>query len=268
MASVAARKKSVTSSGLQIDTPLVAHTTFLNKAANQSTSLYQQCSQLRSRLLRIHDFPPFFAISAPSETRTSTDPVTQVWDCFALGVPLCFLHNLLPGVAPITNINTNPASVDPSDEKAIKKAILHFAMAIGNTDLYDQTEQFRATQLLDRSSTEGFVKVSKHSILVVCQSLDTPAKVVNCVTRLVERLPEDRFQEAPPLSPPSSMPAHESSDSLVNPDSPKAPPPANAQESARNNIIREIVETERKYVQDLEHMQARHNLISFLINVF
>ena len=33
-------------------------------------------------------------------------------------------------------------------------------------------------------------------------------------------------------------------------------PPANAQENARNNIIREIVETERKYVQDLEHMQV------------
>lgn len=33
--------------------------------------------------------------------------------------------------------------------------------------------------------------------------------------------------------------------------------PASAQENARNNIIREIVETERKYVQDLEHMQVR-----------
>ena len=33
-------------------------------------------------------------------------------------------------------------------------------------------------------------------------------------------------------------------------------PPANAQETASNNIIRELVETERKYVQDLEHMQV------------
>ena len=166
MASVASRKKSVTStSGLQIDTPLVANNTFLNKAANQSTSLYQQCSQLRARLLRIHNFPPFFAISAPSESRSSTDPVTQVWDCFALGTPLCFLHNLLPNVVPITSVKTDPSSVDPTDEKAVKKAIIHFAMAIGNTDLYDQTEQFRATQLLDRSSTEGFVKACPSHIL-------------------------------------------------------------------------------------------------------
>lgn len=32
-------------------------------------------------------------------------------------------------------------------------------MAIGNTDLFDQSDQFRATQLLDRGSTDGFVKV-------------------------------------------------------------------------------------------------------------
>ena len=109
--------------------------------------------------MRIHDFPPYFAIHAPSETRTSTDPVTQLWDCFALGAPLCFLYNLLPDVAPISNIETNPETIDPTDEKAVKKAIVHFAMAIGRAGLYDQSEQFRATQLLDRSSTEGFVKV-------------------------------------------------------------------------------------------------------------
>lgn len=58
------------------------------------------------------------------------------------------------------------------------------------------------------------------------------------------------------MSPPSTLAAQESTDSLLNPDSPKVPAPANAQEAARNNIIREIVETERKYVQDLEHMQV------------
>lgn len=58
------------------------------------------------------------------------------------------------------------------------------------------------------------------------------------------------------MSPPSLTPSHESTDSLINPESPMQAPPANAQETARNNIIREIVETERKYVQDLEHMQV------------
>ncbi|EJD03053.1 uncharacterized protein FOMMEDRAFT_20220 [Fomitiporia mediterranea MF3/22] len=244
-AAATGRKKSVISTvGLQIDTP-VAHNTFLNKSAASSTSLYQQCSQLRSRLLRIQTFPAYFAISSGSESRTSVDPVTQLWDCFALGVPLCFLHNLLPNVTPITIVDTDPASIDPENSKAAKKAIVHFAMAIGGIpDLYDSTEQFTATQLLDRSTTEGFVKV------------------VNCVTRLVDRLPDDCFQEAPPSSPPSLLPSHESTDSLINPDSPMQSTPVNAQETARNNIIREIVETERKYVQDLEHMQKYANALN------
>ncbi|THH09802.1 hypothetical protein EW145_g1760 [Phellinidium pouzarii] len=237
MSAAAGRQRSVVSStGLQIETP-VAHNTFLNKSAATSTSLYQQCSQLRARLVRVHDFPPYFAINAHPESRTSVDPVTQLWDCFALGVPLCFLHNLLPNAPQITSVETNPDSIDMQNSKAIKKAIVHFAMAIGNTDIYDQADQFTATQLLDRSSTNGFVKV------------------VNCVTRLVDRLPEECFQEAPPMSPPSLLPSHDSSDSLAHPDSPMQPGPVNAQENTRNNIIREIVETERKYVQDLEHMQ-------------
>ena len=255
------RKKPVISTaGLQIDTP-VAHNTFLNKSAASSTSLYQQCSQLRSRLLRVHDFPPYFNISSGSESRTSVDPVTQLWDCFALGVPLCFLHNLLPNVSPITNIDTNPASIDPRDSKAAKKAIVHFAMAIGgNTELYDSTDQFTATQVLDRSTTEGFVKVCLRGFIVLPVHNDILFQLVNCVTRLVDRLPEDCFQEAPPTSPPSLLPSHESTDSLINPDSPMQSAPVNAQENARNNIIREIVETERKYVQDLEHMQVRFTL--------
>ena len=39
-------------------------------------------------------------------------------------------------------------------------------------------------------------------------------------------------------------------------------PPASAKENARNNITREIVETERKYVQELEHMQVSGTPIS------
>ena len=85
---------------------------------------------------------------------------------------------------------------------------------------------------------------------------------MNCVTRLVELLPEDRFEETPPMSPPSVIPSQDSADSLVHPDSPVQPPAANAQETARNNIVRELVETERKYVQDLEHMQVRSRVNS------
>lgn len=158
MSTVASRKKSIISTaGLQIETPMM-HNTLLNKSASQSTSLYQQCSSLRARLLRIHDFPRFFALASPPESsRQSTDPVTQLWDCFALGTPLCYIFNLLPQpVTPIV-INTDPAQVDVTNDKAMKRAIMLFAMNI--TQLGEQCEQFTVTELWNRNSTDGFVKV-------------------------------------------------------------------------------------------------------------
>ena len=47
------------------------------------------------------------------------------------------------------------------------------------------------------------------------------------------------------------------SQTFTDSDSLMQAPPASAQENARNNIIRETVETERNYVQDLEHTQVR-----------
>lgn len=68
-------------------------------------------------------------------------------------------------------------------------------------------------------------------------------QVVNTVTVLVEYLPEEVFVQQAPSSPPSLSSAHQSTDSIVC-------------DTARSNIIRELVETERKYVQDLEVLQV------------
>jgi len=155
MTSVAGRKKSIISSS-QIDNP-VANNTLLNKAASQSTSLYQQCSSLRARLLRIRGFSDFFALSAPPDSsRQSTDPVTQLWDCFALGTPLCYLFNLLPPPSTAINIETDPNSVDITNERTKKRAIALFSMQVKQLE---QCEQFTVTDLWDRNSTDGFVKV-------------------------------------------------------------------------------------------------------------
>lgn len=80
-------------------------------------------------------------------------------------------------------------------------------------------------------------------------------QVINTVTVLVDQLPEDQFVD-PPASPPSMASAQGSSDSLAT-DVLTPSVPIDAREAARNNIIREMVETERKYVQDLEIMQVR-----------
>lgn len=47
-----------------------------------------------------------------------------------------------------------------------------------------------------------------------------------------------------------------STDSLTDTLVTQPPPPKDSAQTAQNNIIREMVETERKYVQDLEIMQV------------
>ncbi|EIW83008.1 hypothetical protein CONPUDRAFT_89004 [Coniophora puteana RWD-64-598 SS2] len=239
MATVAGRKKSIASNpGLVIDTP-VAHNTLLNKSASQSTSLYQQCSSLRAKLMRIPNFSQYFSLASQAgSARQSTDPVTQTWDVFALGVPLCFLFNLLPEPYKKIPIDTNVAAIDPSNERAKKHAIARFCMAVKEIP---SCEQFTVTDLWERHSTDGLVKV------------------VGNVTTLVDLLPEDLFEAVP--SSPSLSNAQDSIDALVS-TTPSGTTPVNAQESARNNIIREMVETERKYVQDLQVMQKYSTALS------
>lgn len=107
--------------------------------------------------MRVQEFPPYFALSASPDapsSRRSTDPVTQLWDCFALGVPLCFLLNLLP--PPIQNVDVDTANFDPTNDKVRKRAIAQFAMGVRQIE---GCPTFTVTDLWDRSSTDGFVKV-------------------------------------------------------------------------------------------------------------
>ena len=163
MASVAGRKKSVIS-GLQIDTNASTNT-LLNKAASQSTSLYQQCSSLKSRLMRIRGFPPYFSLTSPEDSRQSTDPVTQLWDLFSLGTPLCYIFDQLPveaGFDRIDNSEFNQSKYAANPDNAKKHAIALFAMKIRKEDVMQSIpgcEPFTVTDLWDRNSTDGFVKV-------------------------------------------------------------------------------------------------------------
>ncbi len=164
MASVAGRKKSIVSTtGLQIDTS--ANNTLLNKAASQSTSLYQQCSALRSRLLRIRGFAPYFSLSSSPDARRSTDPVTQLWDLFSTGTPLCYIFDQLPedaGFKRINNSTFDPEQYEANPDRVKKRAIALFAMQIKDEAVVKAIpgcEPFMVTDLWDRNSTDGLVKV-------------------------------------------------------------------------------------------------------------
>ncbi|KAI0330146.1 hypothetical protein GY45DRAFT_1370984 [Cubamyces sp. BRFM 1775] len=232
MATTAARKKSMVGSAPPtIDSP-VANNTLLNKAASQSTSLYQQCSSLRNRLMHLQGFSDWFTVAAqPDSSRRSTDPVTQLWDVFALGVPLCYLFNLLPSAPAPIQVNTDVQAYDASNERTRKHAIALFAM---NVKQVPNCEGFTVRDLWDRNSTDGFVKV------------------VSNVINLVQQLPDELFLETPPGSPTLAS-ALASTESLTSDNSLTA---ASIEPGgARANIIKELVDTERKYVQDLEVMQ-------------
>lgn len=86
-------------------------------------------------------------------------------------------------------------------------------------------------------------------------------QVINTVTAIVDHLSPDAF-ENPPSSPPtisSSVSFDSLADTLVS-------LPTNAKESERDHVIKEILDTERKYVQDLEIMQVCMFLCYFFIS--
>ncbi|KAL4248460.1 CDC42 guanine nucleotide exchange factor [Abortiporus biennis] len=236
MSSAAARKKSIISTSVPVIDSPVANNTLLNKAASQSTSLYQQCSALRARLMRVQDFPEYFTLSSsPESSRRSTDPVTQLWDCFALGIPLCYLFNLLP--QPISSIDIDTSNFDPTNDKMRKRAIALFAMGVRQIE---GCGTFTVTDLWDRNSTDGFVKV------------------VNIVSTVVDHLPEEVFIEDIPSSPPTEFSAKDSSDSLPT----EFSAPTTGQDFPGSNVTKELLFTERKYVQDLEVMQQYSNALA------
>ncbi|GLB45093.1 putative rho guanine nucleotide exchange factor scd1 [Lyophyllum shimeji] len=243
MASVAGRKKSIVSSaGLQIDNAATNNNTLLNKAASQSTSLYQQCSALRNRLMRIRGFSYYFNLAANADSRQSTDPVTQLWDLFSFGIPLCYIFDQLPaeqGFSKINNSEFNQDEYDANPDKPKKRAIALFAMQIRTnkvTQAIPGCEEFTVTDLWDRNSTDGLVKV------------------INTVTAIVDHLLPDAFED------PSDSPSDDPYDSAPS-ESPADTSPS-AQERERAHVIRELVETERKFVQDLEIMQKYATALS------
>lgn len=164
MASVAGRKKSIVSTaGLNIE----PGNTLLNKAASQSTSLYQQCSSLRARLLRIHGFAHYFQVAQnqSQDARTSTDPVTQLWDLLSLGISLCYLFDQLPddrGFKRINNSQFNEEKYEANPDREKKHAIALFAIQVKTANVAQSIpgcEPFTVTDLWDRKSTDGLVKV-------------------------------------------------------------------------------------------------------------
>ena len=145
-----------------------------------SLSLYQQCIELETRLLRIRGFSSFLNIVSPSSNKSlSADPVSKLWDCFASGVPLCFIFNLLPTVTRIGNIKAHEDNASAGDIRSSMRAVMYFVNAIRGTDLIDHLEDFQVSDLMVRKGTDGLAKVSSWPYSSPSLQCDTITRLSN-----------------------------------------------------------------------------------------
>ncbi|KAM3483603.1 hypothetical protein MY8738_003024 [Beauveria namnaoensis] len=203
--------------------PVIATTNIINQKADASRSLYQICVALKQRLAQVPDFQPFLDQLDPDE------PVDSLWNLFRSGHPLLIIYNCLQG---------EPLKVeDPnaSEAKKSKIAIFKFVQACLKELQLPPADTFVITDLMG-NDTSGFVKVrgARTSPLTFANPLQV-TQVVNCVLDLAE--------QSGHLLQPQLVPEQEST-----------APVAGTHMSYRDHIVKELVDTERKYVQDLENL--------------
>lgn len=186
-----------------------------NRPLASGAGLYQICVALRERLWCVPGFGAAFLEPASPGMLPQYDPVTQLWQCFRLGTPLCVLFNALaPEYA-----RELPLSVEGnlSSANACKALVMRFLIALKDQLGWAPEDTFTVTQLYV-NDTNGFVRV----VRTIERLLDT---LVQC----------GRHTAAPEPAPTTLCPAASGDD--------------------RMRVVAELLETERKYVHDLEILQ-------------
>ncbi|KAL6898568.1 Pleckstrin homology domain-containing protein [Trichoderma evansii] len=143
-----------------------------------------------------------------------TDPVDPLWNLLRSGYPLLLIYNTLRPAEPLAVEDPNA-----SDAKKSKIAIFKFVQACMKELQVPPADSFVITDLMG-TDTSGFVKVTQ---------------VVNYVLDLAEQRGYLLQQQA--------FPDGESADTN-----------GSSKMTYRDHVIKELVDTERKYVQDLENL--------------
>lgn len=247
------------SPSLSIDMP-VATSSVVNKTASRSASLYQNCLEARALMRRVPGFEDGPWISAePSNHHASDlppdshpphlkhlsnplDPVSQTLDIIRLGSSLCYLYNAIlnePITSPdLANLPPLPPgktwkTIKPlkvvwcqrEDLKGCQKSAAHFIMAL-KTELGWGTE-------IDETQENGLMVNMLYD-----QNTNATVKVISNVLRLLHLL-----KSLGVLLPPTEadlIPFNNELDVAMD---------------DRARVVKEILESERKYVQDLEVLQ-------------
>ncbi|WFC97902.1 Guanine nucleotide exchange factor for Cdc42p [Malassezia yamatoensis] len=204
-----------------------------NKQATPGSGLYQSCVSLRQRLWCVPGFGEEFLEPIASVNNVMTngrssgglsiqfDPVTHLWQCFRLGTPLCKLFNQLsPRLAEIPlTVETNL-----SNANACKALVMRFLIALKEKLGWEPEDTFTVSQLY-LNDTNGFVRV------------------IRTVDKLLDLLAQHHL-----LNESLKSPRPESNEFL--------PTPLDSPSDQRTHVVRELVESERKYVHDLEILQS------------
>ncbi|KAJ1833143.1 Guanine nucleotide exchange factor for Cdc42p [Coemansia sp. RSA 2711] len=190
-----------------------------------ATSIYQTSLNLLDKLACIEGFEVYLKSlleDTTRDTKSSTpylNPIQLLWDTFRQGTSLCVIYNALQPAEPLST------TLDESSNllRQRKDRVYRFVKACKDNQIVREEDLFTISELF-KDDTNSFVKVLKTIEIVV----DTvQSRGLLDTSRVVEK-PSARFAEAQ-LGPPQDN---------------------------RERAVKEFVETERKYVHDLELLQA------------
>ncbi|PIA16088.1 RhoGEF-domain-containing protein [Coemansia reversa NRRL 1564] len=191
-----------------------------------ATSIYQTSVNLLDKLACIEGFEIYLSSllenNTASDTQSGTpylNPIQLLWDTFRQGTSLCVIYNALQPPEPLST------TLDESSNllRQRKDRVYRFLKACKDNRVVKEEDLFTISELF-KDDTNSFVKVLK-TIETVVDTIQSRGLLD--MSRLVEK-PSARFAEAQ-LGPPQDN---------------------------RERVVKEFVETERKYVHDLEQLQA------------
>ncbi|KAJ1776100.1 Guanine nucleotide exchange factor for Cdc42p, partial [Coemansia sp. RSA 1824] len=224
--------------GLPMDTSIPSQN--MDSILNRNTpaaSIYQKSLNLLDKLACIDGFETYLKSLLEDTTRDAKNgtpylnPIQLLWDTFRQGTSLCVIYNALQPVEPLST------TLDESSNllRQRKDRVYRFVKACKDNRIVREEDLFTISELF-KDDTNSFVKVLK-TIEAVVDTIE--GRGLLDMSRMTEK-PSARFAEAQ-----------------------MGPPQDN-----RERLIKEFVDTERKYVHDLEQLQAymdeliRKNIIS------
>ncbi|KAI8870565.1 RhoGEF-domain-containing protein, partial [Ramicandelaber brevisporus] len=196
----------------------------LNARPSPAASIYQSSLRLIDRLICVPNFEPFLEAAQQSEGGNDNaalrDPTKLLWTVFRQGNSLCVLFNALRPSEPI------PDSLDgeKSLANAQKKAVYLFVSACKTQHIVADEDLFTITDLY-KDDTNSFVRVMK-TVSLVLDEIDRRGYML---ASNATRSKSIRFSEMAAVRAPVDN---------------------------RDRLVAELLDTERKYVADLERLQS------------